>query len=152
MQHKITVFSHRELALYEKGPLAVSLWVNGTWRSYESGLYTHEQGEEDCSVDHTISHCVTVVGWGTWENPEDVSEKRQYWIVKNSWGGSWGENGYINMEMGYNICGVEGNVQYVNMVKAEDVDPVEPTIEPTTGSGAKQLIASIFVVLMSRSI
>jgi len=121
-----------KLALFEKGPLAVSLWVNGTWRDYESGLYTHEQAELDCNVDHTISHCVTVVGWGTWVNPVDPTDKRQYWIVKNSWGPTWGENGYINMEMGYNSCGVEGNVQYANMMVPE----VEPEVEPEAPTDA----------------
>ena len=120
-----------KLALFEKGPLAVSLWVNGTWRDYESGLYTHEQAELDCNVDHTISHCVTVVGWGTWVNPVDSADQRQYWIVKNSWGPTWGENGYINMEMGYNSCGIEGNVHYANMMVPDVHEPEVPTDMPT---------------------
>jgi len=36
-----------------------------------------------------------------------------YWIVKNSWASSWGENGYIRLAMG-NTCGLENQASYPN--------------------------------------
>jgi len=45
---------------------------------------------------------VTVVGWG-----EDERTETKYWIVKNSWGTWWGENGYFRIIRGLNECGFE---------------------------------------------
>ncbi|ONK56107.1 uncharacterized protein A4U43_C10F4200 [Asparagus officinalis] len=52
---------------------------------YSSGIFTGSCGTN-------LSHAVTIVGYGT------ESDGTKYWIAKNSWGSSWGENGYIKME------------------------------------------------------
>ncbi|KAA8547147.1 hypothetical protein F0562_003587 [Nyssa sinensis] len=65
----------------------VSVAIEATGRAlqlYLSGVFTGECGM-------ALDHGVAVVGYGT-ENGLD------YWIVRNSWGTSWGENGYIRME------------------------------------------------------
>ncbi|XP_059623930.1 cysteine proteinase mucunain-like [Cornus florida] len=65
----------------------VSVAIEATGRAlqlYLSGVFTGECGT-------ALDHGVAVVGYGT-ENGVD------YWIVRNSWGNSWGENGYIRME------------------------------------------------------
>lgn len=46
-----------------------------------------------------MNHAVVAVGYGT-ENGVD------YWIVKNSWGADWGDNGFFKIERGVNMCGV----------------------------------------------
>jgi len=50
-----------------------------------------------------LNHAVTCTGYGS-ENGKD------FWNIKNSWGGSWGDNGYIRLlktsEKGPGICGV----------------------------------------------
>ncbi|KAI8549964.1 hypothetical protein RHMOL_Rhmol06G0066600 [Rhododendron molle] len=66
-------------------PVSVAIEAGGmTFQFYESGVYTGKCGT-------ALDHGVTAVGYGT----EDGAD---YWIVKNSWGSSWGESGYIRME------------------------------------------------------
>jgi len=58
---------------------------------YKSGVF------DDQSCGTNIDHAVLVVGY---------TSDKDYWIVKNSWGTSWGAQGYIFMKRGINICGI----------------------------------------------
>jgi hypothetical protein len=51
---------------------------------------------DDVERDWSGSHAVVIVGWGT---DQIENEKVDYWIVRNSWGESWGNNGYFKMAM-----------------------------------------------------
>jgi len=69
------------------GPLAMTVYVNPGFGSYEQGVFDGCSYEENISINHGV----TLVGYGT-----DPSEG-DYWIVRNQWGDSWGENGYIRL-------------------------------------------------------
>jgi len=72
--------------LAEVGPLAVAVYASG-WGSYGGGIYS------GCKYSSNIAlnHAVMLVGYGS-----EGGEK--YWIVRNSWGSSWGEQGYIRLQ------------------------------------------------------
>lgn len=57
-----------------------------------------------------LDHAVALVGWGT-------DSGRDYWILRNSWGTTWGEQGYARLLItsGAGICGVQMETLYPNI-------------------------------------
>lgn len=83
-----------------EGPIAVAISANSKFMSYKSGIY------DDTTCSKAVNHAVLVVGYGT-ENSVD------YWLVKNSWGTSWGEEGYIKMRRNkQNQCAIANYAAY----------------------------------------
>lgn len=70
-------------ALVQQGPVVVAV-DGGEWFNYGSGIF------DGCSKDATLSHAVLAKGYG-----EDAGQK--YWLIQNSWGSGWGENGSIRL-------------------------------------------------------
>ena len=83
--------------LYTTGPLAVALNANPL-QTYSSGVL--DKTSAQCSSSG-INHAVTMVGYGY-----DSSSRLDYWLVKNSWGKSWGESGYFRIRRGNGTCGI----------------------------------------------
>ncbi len=81
-------------------PVSVAIQANLTsFRFYSSGVYS----DYDCGTQ--LDHGVLIVGYGT-----DEVSGNDYWLVKNSWGPRWGENGYIRIlrgaEESSGLCGI----------------------------------------------
>ena len=88
--------SDLQAKIAQYGPASVGIDASHlSFQLYSNGIYD----EKKC-LSTSINHGVGCVGYGT-ENNE------KYWIVRNSWGKSWGENGYIRMTRGKeNQCGI----------------------------------------------
>lgn len=85
-------------------PVSVAIDASGSeFQSYSSGVFTGPCGTE-------LDHGVTVVGYGT------ADDGTKYWLVKNSWGTSWGAEGYIMMQRDVDakggLCGIAMQASY----------------------------------------
>ncbi len=97
------ITSNNEKALkrvVSQQPVSVAIQANTrSFQMYSSGIYS------DLSCGNQLDHGVLIVGYGY-----DLFHDMEYWIVKNSWGPRWGEDGYIRMERNIQdssgLCGI----------------------------------------------
>ena len=90
------------LALYENGPLAVGFEVRNDFMQYKGGVYQHTGLTDKFNPFELTNHAVLVVGYG-----EDEATGLPFWSVKNSWGTSWGEDGFFRILRGADEVGIE---------------------------------------------
>lgn len=85
--------------LFQQGSISAAFEVFHDFFSYESGVYSHLEG------DYSGLHAVNLMGYGT-DNGVD------YWLVKNSWGSDFGEQGFFRIKRGLknNGCNFEGGL------------------------------------------
>lgn len=87
-------------AVANVGPVSVAVDATSQWQFYRGGVFEPLTG---CGTK--LNHGVAVVGYGS-EGGKD------YWIIRNSWGSTWGEKGYLRLVMGKNECGVANSAVY----------------------------------------
>ena len=89
------------------GPISVGIDASKpSFHLYKEGIYY----EKSCSSEK-LDHGVLVVGYG--EEKDANKENGEYWIVKNSWGTTWGMKGYVNMARNRdNNCGIATDASY----------------------------------------
>ena len=100
------------LAAVKQQPVAVCIYVLDIQSLYKSQpTFTGVIKATQCT-SNTIDHAVCIVGYGR-ENGTDGSKNgTDYWLVRNSWGQSWGINGYFKLERGVNACGIASYASY----------------------------------------
>eukprot|EP00301_Raphidiophrys_heterophryoidea_P019708 c4586_g1_i1.p1 GENE.c4586_g1_i1~~c4586_g1_i1.p1 ORF type:complete len:359 (+),score=83.79 c4586_g1_i1:42-1079(+) len=82
------------------GPISIAVDATNGWQLYKSGVFNPILG---CGTK--LNHGVGIVGYGT-------DAGKDYWIIRNSWGETWGESGYMRLIMGKNECGVANSAVY----------------------------------------
>jgi cathepsin F len=83
--------------IFSTGPISICLDAS-SWSSYVSGIIT------TCGME--VDHCVQAVG---------INMDEGYWIVRNSWGTEWGNEGYIWLEVGSNMCNIAYDPKYLEV-------------------------------------
>ncbi|KAJ1402151.1 Peptidase C1A, papain C-terminal [Sesbania bispinosa] len=87
-------------------PVSVAIEATSDFKSYQGGVFTGTCGTN-------LNHGVTAIGYGTEE------DGTKYWLIKNSWGTTWGEEGYMKLlrESGQpeGLCGIAMQASYPTM-------------------------------------
>lgn len=85
------------------GPVAAA--VNAlSWQNYLGGIIQYH-----CDGAFTsLNHAVQIVGY-------DKSDSIPYYIIRNSWGTTFGDKGYIYVAIGSNLCGIANQVSSMNV-------------------------------------
>ncbi|KAJ0971929.1 hypothetical protein J5N97_019888 [Dioscorea zingiberensis] len=99
--------------LVKHGPLAIGInavfmqtYIGGVSCPYICGRH--------------LDHGVLLVGYGSAGYSPIRFKEKPYWIIKNSWGETWGENGYYKICRGRNICGVDSMVSTVSAIHTKE--------------------------------
>jgi len=79
-------------ALYNVAPLSICVDAS-SWQYYNGGII-----KSNCGTN--LDHCVQITGYGT------SSDGTPFWWIRNSWGRSWGQSGYLQVERNKDLCGV----------------------------------------------
>jgi len=103
-------------ALMTYGPIPTYLFIYKDFMVHQRGIYRHTWGQA------IAPHMVTIVGY---------NDDPGYWIVKNSWGTDWGEDGWFKIE--YGQCSIEEFSIYITdvygkfpIIYVDDDDVEEP--------------------------
>ena len=84
-----------KMDIMSNGPVQTGFTVYQDFMSYTSGIYEHSWGSQ------LGGHAVKIVGWGNQDGTD-------YWIVANSWGASWGIDGFF--WIGTDQCGISDDI------------------------------------------
>ena len=79
--------------IYLRGPIACGIDADPV-ENYTGGIVN--------TTSNNINHIISVVGWDV-----DPMTNTEFWIVRNSWGTYWGEDGWFRVQTGLNSLGIE---------------------------------------------
>ncbi|MBI3759226.1 MAG: hypothetical protein HY269_05665 [Deltaproteobacteria bacterium] len=105
-------------AIYQYGAITVAVNATDEFISYNSGEFDRDEGGD-------INHAVALVGWKTVKGKKG---SETFWRLRNSWGTSWGEHGYMWIKANVNRVGF-GALWVTASAKGMD-PPVDPPCPP----------------------
>lgn len=114
--HKVIENCDEELMkklVYKHGSVIAKFDIS-QMRHYRGGVFS------GCRPNRFNNHAGSVVGYGR-------ERGKDYWLLKNSWGTAWGSGGYIKIERGKGMCGIN---KTVIVVKCADTRPAKPSRRP----------------------
>jgi C1A family cysteine protease len=76
-------------AIYTYGPISAAVYVGSAFQAYTGGIFTTKQ-------KGSVNHAIVLTGWNDTDG---------YWNLRNSWGTSWGESGYMRIKYGTSYVG-----------------------------------------------
>jgi C1A family cysteine protease len=82
---------YQQLSSASGGPVSVCVDAS-SWQNYQGGVLT--------SCGDNVDHCVQLTGY------YNYGSSNAYWNVRNSWGADWGQNGYIWIAIGQDLCAI----------------------------------------------
>ncbi|HID86393.1 MAG TPA: hypothetical protein EYP55_03320, partial [Anaerolineae bacterium] len=85
-------------AIYNYGPISAAVCVGNAFVNYSGGIF---ETNETCTYD--VNHAIVLVGW------DDNQGTNGVWILRNSWGPWWGEDGYMRIGYGISLVGYSAN-------------------------------------------
>lgn len=102
--------------IYKNGPIVVAINATPELYYYKEGIFHSDAKKTEGNFEKNVrpweytNHAVVIIGWGE----EVINNKpEKYWIVKNSWGEQWGENGYFKITKGVNMASIEAQSVYI---------------------------------------
>jgi len=82
---------YSQLSSSSGGPVSICVDAS-SWQNYQGGVLT--------SCGDNVDHCVQLTGY------YNYGSSSAYWNVRNSWGSDWGQNGYIWIAIGQDLCAI----------------------------------------------
>jgi len=101
------------------GPIIVAMNASPELYYYKAGIFKSNVRKSEGKFEKNVkpweytNHAIVCVGWGQ----DEVEGKIiKYWILKNSWGTNWGENGYFKALRGEDMASIEAQGVFINPV------------------------------------
>lgn len=109
-------------AISNYGPVAAAVCVGSAFSSYRSGVFSTN---ETAACNGGVNHAIVLTGW---------DDATQSWVLRNSWGSGWGENGTMRIKWGTSNVGYAANYVVFNggVIPTPTTGPSpSPTITPS---------------------
>jgi len=117
--------------IYNHGPISCGVAVTDDLVAYTGGIFV------DLTNFTEVNHDISVVGFGE-------EDGHKYWIIRNSWGTYWGENGYFRLTRGVNNIAIEGG--YCSWATPKDTwsEVVFPDYEDAYLTKGEKLVKNVY--------